>query len=174
MSKTITLNPLSLKSIEKCIKELEHYEIELKDKIDMFSSKIADLGLELLDKRIQAIPMSAYRQGVAPSIAHETYQEGDKFVVELHMIGEEVAFIEFGAGSYFNGPVGTSMHPEGASLGMTIGSYNADVAKRDFWFYKDDNGNLVYTNGTPTYAPLWGTMQDIQEKIDEIFKEVFG
>ena len=35
--------------------------------------------------------------------------------------GDEVTFIEFGAGVYYNGAVGTSPHPKAGNL--TIGSY---------------------------------------------------
>ena len=81
-------------------------------------------------------------------------------------------WVEFGAGVYHNGAVGSSPNPYGSELGFTIGSYGTNGA-RDIWgFY--ENGELVLTHGTPAAMPLFHAVQDTIDEIPSIAKEVFG
>ena len=87
--------------------------------------------------------------------------------------GEDAVWVEFGAGVYHNGSVGSSPHPKGAELGMTIGSYGNGRGSRRVWGYYDEGG-LVLTRGTPAQMPMYSAAKAVCEKIDEIARRVFG
>jgi hypothetical protein len=80
--------------------------------------------------------------------------------------------VEFGAGVYHNGSVGSSPHPKGVELGYTIGSYGKGYGKGRAWGYYD-NGELRITRGTPAKMPMYTATQSIINKAVSIAREVW-
>lgn len=82
-------------------------------------------------------------------------------------------FIEFGAGVYHNGDVGTSLHPLGRQLGFTIGSYPSkhppSQGAKPFW---EVDGRL--TRGTEAQMVLYYALRYSLPYVEEIASEVFG
>lgn len=87
--------------------------------------------------------------------------------------GEDAIWAEFGAGVWFNGSAGSSPHPKGAELGMIIGSYGKGNGKKETWRYKDADGNVYETHGTPASMPMWNAYKDVIDRLPAIASEVF-
>lgn len=93
--------------------------------------------------------------------------------------GQEAIFVEFGAGVYFNGGVGSSPHPKGAELGYTIGSYPTESksginqGRYDVWGFKNEDGEIRLTRGTKAQMPMYNAMKTIVSEIDSIARVVF-
>ena len=85
--------------------------------------------------------------------------------------GEEVAFIEFGAGVYYNGAESYKGHrpPEVAR----IGEYGQGKGKRNTWAYYDENRVLHFTHGNPPANAMYYALQDTISKLQTIAKEIF-
>ena len=109
---------------------------------------------------------------------YQTYfqisQSGNKVIGTLFLEGEEVAFVEFGAGIHYNSPAGTSPHPKGVQLGYTIGSYGYGQGQYDSWEYKGDDGELHTSLGTEATMPLLNANQEMRDALVKICKEVFA
>lgn len=87
--------------------------------------------------------------------------------------GEDAVWVEFGAGVYHNGSPGSSPHPHGAELGMTIGGFGKGNGKKEVWgFY--ENGELKLSRGTPARMPMALAITTVCNDIQSIAKEVFG
>lgn len=87
-----------------------------------------------------------------------------KMSATLSLVGEQAAFVEFGAGIHYNGNPGGSSHPLGVELGYTIGSYGMGQGLKEYWQYKS-GGTWYTTQGTPTAMPLYHAGQTIRNTL---------
>lgn len=161
-------------TINKLIKDLEAYRDSLSDKTEIFISRLADIGVKATSVRVGSI--SPFYRGDIDVSMGELRNEGDNWVCEIKMAGEQSIFIEFGSGVTFNTDIGGSKHPKGAELGYTIGSYNPsspNAANPYGWWYVDKYGQKQHTYGTPTFAPMYHGSLEMISAIEGLAKEVF-
>lgn len=180
------------KSIDEAIRKLEKYKEELRTKTEAFMSELADAGIQILDAYVGRIS-PIYRTGGLDAGGDDLStskgairEEGDKWICEIFLNGSQSVFVEFGSGVTHNTSVGGSLHPKGGELGFTIGSYPGQTHADDpnGWYYRskwsneDKYGkkgkNVVHTYGTPTFAPLYNTSQDLIDVIYEVAKRTYG
>lgn len=163
---------LDAKSINKAIKDLAKCKKQVNNKAEVLRHSIAELIQAEAEKRFgqSTYDVDKYTgNGLVPEISVHWEDEGNSTLVVAS--GEEVAFIEFGAGIHFNGS--GSPHPKGQELGMTIGSYGVGNGKRDMWVYVDSEGKH-FTVGTPGTAPLYKALYEATGDIAQIAKEIFN
>lgn len=169
MAKKIRIS-LSEKSIQNAINEVRKYQRELISKNEVFVRRLAELGIPVIDQNI------AVAQGDSDK-NHNTYIKINSFgsysEAKLVVEGVDLLFIEFGAGIYYNGSAGTSLHPKGEEFGYTIGSYGKGKGKNDFWFYYADTGEAVMSRGTESTMPVYKASVEIIQNIRRIAREVF-
>lgn len=170
MAKKISIC-LSQKSIQNAINEVRKYQRELIDKNELFVRRLAELGIPVIDQNIAAAQGDSDKN-------HNTYIKINSFgsysEAKLVVEGKDLAFIEFGAGAYYNSSAGTSPHPKGEEFGYTIGSYGKGQGKNDFWFYYADTGESVMSRGTESTMPVYKASVEIIQNIRRIAREVFG
>lgn len=170
--RTIRLE-LSSSGIERAIRELEDYKRFLERKTEELRKRIG----ELIMNNAQPVFMSA----IASDLLGE---EADIGGVEVSVVessgltivianGKDAVFMEFGAGVYHNGQVGSSPHPLGNDLGFTIGSYGLGNGARQVWGFRTLDGTLHLTHGTPASMPLYNAEQAVIQRIEDIAREVF-
>ncbi|GHV09297.1 hypothetical protein FACS1894217_13260 [Clostridia bacterium] len=164
---------LSEREINRAIKELRAHKQELVQKTN------------LLRERIAAEIANNAQSGFAGAIVDDLLQ-GGKRVAEVDVTvsnqdnisiivanGEDAIWVEFGAGVYHNGSVGSSPHPKGQELGFTIGGYGKGYGKKTVWgYYKD--GELRLTHGTPAVMPMMNSVKIVCSDISKMAQEVFG
>lgn len=175
MSKKVIRFGLSVKDINRAIKEVDKFKQDFRKKVDTYRKRIADeiavnaslnFGNSIVDDVIRG--GSPHRPDVQVSVT----ERGNVSVVVAD--GEDAVWCEFGAGVYHNGSVGSSPNPYGNDLGFTIGSYGKGYGKKQAWGYYDENGELVITRGTPASMPMYNAAQEVMRKSVEIAREVFG
>lgn len=173
--KKITVT-LSERGIDDAIKELREYQRDLTRKTELLREKIAE--------RIASEAQQGFNGAIVDDIlgsygsSHNadvsvTIDNRDKVTVVIAS-GEDAVWVEFGAGVYHNGTAGSSPHPNGAELGLTIGSYGQGYGKRAVWGYYDDSNTLVLTHGTPARMPMARAVNTVLNDIKAIADEVFG
>lgn len=165
---------LSEKDIDRAIKELEPYKREIIRKTELLRIKVAE--------RISALAQSGFNGAIVDDLTVEnggarkadvlvSIDERENVSVVI-AAGEDVVWVEFGAGVYHNGFAGSSPHPKGTELGFTIGGYGKSNGKLQTWgFYED--GELRLTHGTPAIMPMYNAMKTICDETADIAKEVF-
>ena len=165
---------LSESGIEKAIQELLAYKQEIIRKTELLRQKVA---ARLADEA---------RSGFNGAIVDDLTGKNSQRLADVNVSvdnrdnvsvvvaeGEDAVWVEFGAGVYHNGSVGSSPHPKGAELGFTIGGYGKGNGKKEIWgFYED--GELRLTHGTPARMPMSQAMNTIINDIVSIAREVFG
>lgn len=171
MAKRKLTSNLSVEGIQKLQQELQNYKNELNRKNVVFVRRLAELGIPIIDSKI------AQAQGDSDK-SHNTYiklTSGTTYTrAVLTVEGQDILFIEFGAGVHYNGAVGQSPNPKGAERGYTIGSYGQGKGSQDSWTYTADTGEWVRSYGTEATMPVYSASIEIMRSIKRIAREVFG
>lgn len=156
---------LSSSSIAKAIKELKEFRDSLEAKKKTLLERLGEIGVYEASVRFT----TAMYDGVNDSqVSLETTNDGYAIVAA----GHAVAFIEFGSGVYHNsGDPYPGPRPAGI---VGIGEYGKGYGKRQTWVFRDEAGEKVFTHGNPAAMPLWYASEEMQSKITQIAKEVFG
>lgn len=164
---------LSEKEIDRALRELTDYKQEIIQKAELLRDKVAERLAE------------EAKTGFSGAVVDDLVKGGQKFaqvdvsvdsrgsVTVVVASGEDAVWVEFGAGVYHNGSPGSSPHPNGAELGMTIGGFGKGNGKKKVWGYYED-GELKLTRGTPARMPMARAVTTVCNDIKEIAKEVFG
>lgn len=173
MGKKVISFGLSTKEIDRALKELAEYKQEIIRKTELLRVKVAERLAE------------EAKTGFSGAVVDDLVKGGQKFaqvdvsvdnrgsVTVVVASGEDAVWVEFGAGVYHNGSPGSSPHPNGAELGMTIGGFGKGNGKKEVWGYYED-GELKLTRGTPARMPMARAVTTVCNDIKEIAKEVFG
>lgn len=164
---------LSTSEIDRAMKELADYKQEILQKTELLREKVAE---RLADEA---------KSGFSGAVVDDLTRGGQRFaqvdvsvdnrgsVTVVVASGEDAVWVEFGAGVYHNGSPGSSPHPHGAELGMTIGGFGKGNGKKEVWgFYEE--GELKLTRGTPARMPMALAVTTVCNDIQAIAKEVFG
>ena len=164
MPKVIKMS-LSVSSIDDAIKEIKSFKESLQAKKDQLIEQLAKIGVREASVRFT----TAIYDGVNDSsVSLEPSANGYAIVAR----GRAVAFIEFGAGVYYNSG---SSYPNPRPSGIVgIGEYGKGYGKRQAWGFKDDSGGLIITHGNPAAMPMWYASEEMRSKIKKIAQEVFG
>ena len=172
MAMVIKITGHSAESLQKAARQVEAYRDELIDNNAAFLSILLDIGIMEGDKM---------NNSVARDYEPPTFDKEDplmsggnspKMLATLSLVGEDAAFVEFGAGVHYNGEAGSSPHPWGADLGFTIGSYGMHQGLNDYWFYKED-GEWKKSHGTPAEMPLFRAGQAMRNNLMRVAREAF-
>jgi len=172
--RTITIDIFNPASIDAAVKEIRDYADWVKRKTDELRERVA----YFIAKDASAV----FNTAVADDLIGEGAVIGSVNVVvedngNMTLVianGEDAVFMEFGAGVYYNGGVGSSPNPLGAALGYTIGSYGKGNGAKAVWGFKGDDGALHLTHGVPASMPLYRALQSVVNDIEQIAREVFS
>jgi len=173
MAKRVIKMRLSSASINETVKLLREYKEELRLKSSIFVQRLAELGLKIVEQKKTSFRGSSNGNDLNTYIWLD--ENDSKVTATLVLAGRDVAFVEFGAGIHYNTPVGTSPHPKGGELGLTIGSYGQGKGANDYWFYYDqDLGRVRFTYGTSAAKPMSSADEEIRNQFISVAREVFG
>ena len=153
MPKTITIK-MSRSSINDAIEELKKYHKDFMRKLDLLTRTLVNDGVAVARTYIQT---GAGLERVA-DVSWQVNKDGEVYRARISMNGRDCAFIEFGAGIYYN----PSDTPHAAENGMGIGTYPGQTHAFDNgWWYYDASGNSVYTHGTEATMPMYHAKESI-------------
>lgn len=165
VAKKVIKMGLSTASIAQAIKELKAYQKSLEAKTQQLLEKLGEIGVKEASVRFT----TAIYDGVNDSSVTLKPIDGGYCIVAE---GKAVAFIEFGAGVYHNpGEPYPNPRPDGI---VGIGEYGKGYGKRQAWGFRDEDGELVITHGTPAAMPMWYASEEMRKAIKQKFVEVFG
>jgi hypothetical protein len=170
--KKITVQ-LSEESIKAAIKELNTYKKWVAKKTELLMERLAIIGAHEAAVRFSGAYYDSENDAqidVYPFSNVSTHGSG--YIIAAS--GESIAFIEFGAGVYYNGAEPYPLpRPKDVSK---IGEYGQGKGKQDTWgYYRDGNkDDLVFTHGTPAAMPMYHATQEMQRELTRVAREVFA
>ncbi len=173
MSRTTTLKAeLAEKSLKKLKQMLEADAHRILANAATESvEEVAKKAESLARQTVTNYPFKGDTVGSLPTVSRtETrYMNDTDCQAEVRLNGENAVFFEFGAGQYYNVPIGSTEHPKGAVLGYTIGSYPGQThAGEDEWYLPDGlvtHSGLRYTHGTRAVMPLHNAAETLKEEL---------
>lgn len=173
VGKTKITIELSEQGIDKAIKELADFKRDFLKKVDLLREKVAERLADEVKKDFTGAVVDDLIKGGQRYAQVDVSVDKRGNITVVVASGEDAVWVEFGAGVYHNGSPGSSPHPNGAELGMTIGSFGKGNGKKETWgFYED--GELRLTHGTPARMPMARAVTTVCNEISQIAKEVFG
>lgn len=160
---------------EKSLKQmLERFKAEAWNALINASAISVDEAAQIAEEEARRVvasyPFKGDTTGSLPTVSRtQTVYKGESCEAEIRLNGEEAVFFEFGAGQYYNVPVGSSEHPRAAETGFTIGSYPGQThAGDDEWYLPDGmktHSGLRYTHGTMAVMPLHTAKMAVVNKL---------
>ena len=154
-----------------------------KDALSKWSESLPGKCEEIVDKASDNLAQQAkagYSSAISDFLMNGSIEyasigvsvEGNGSEKTVVASGEDVLFVEFGAGVTLNGPAGSSPHAKGAQMGMTIGDYdkNSPHSLGRLHDWKRPDGER--TMGTPASAALYLATLNTLDKIPQIASEV--
>lgn len=168
--KTIRIDIADKSSVESAIRELEAVKKEWQRKANLCCETIAAALAEKISENLLEIP---YSDDVFDLSTHQPKPGFPMTGVvavgnTVQIVGEEIAFIEFGAGIYHNNgrtnPLG-----EAVQFDTAPGSYGYGNGLKPYWFIAH---NLI-SYGTPAYMPIYNAIEAIKPMIPSIVRQVF-
>lgn len=170
---------LSESEINRAIRELEQYKKDFEAKCEELLKRIADRLADEAQRGFSgAIVDDLTGKSGGPrfaSVEVKTEKRGDYYVVVAG--GEDAVWVEFGAGVYHNGAVGSSPNPLAGNVTgvpnapIAIGTFGTNGQKEAWGFY--ENGELKITHGTPASMPMYKAVQTVSREVVSIAREVF-
>jgi hypothetical protein len=181
VNKTITINVFDPESIDDAVEAIHDYSVWVQHK----TAELREYVAELISNQAQAV----FNSSVADNgfkVINGNYVDDTRFgevtvtveaqgdnITVIIASGKDAVFMEFGAGVYYNGAVGSSPNPLGTDLGFTIGSYGKGNGAKEVWGYYGNDGEIHLTHGAPASMPLYMAVQSVSRDIARIAREVF-
>jgi hypothetical protein len=156
---------LSEKSISDAIKQLNSYKRDLNRKVQALIDAMVSYGEDYAINEVGHVDTGETLETI------RGYRNGNKGVI---VAGGNAIWLEFGTGIRYNGPAGSSLHPKGAELGMTIGGYGQGKgANPGGWWYYDTAGQIRHTYGVAANMFVWKTARELERIAPMLAREVF-
>lgn len=176
MAKKILKSDLSVSGIRNLQKELEKYRDSLTYKCRLLAEKLSERGVEIA--RVQIADLDAIFTGELIQSLHSEYKGSTEYGAIFAVVtdSQHAAFVCFGTGQKGKDSPYPYPLPEGVSWNYNTGKtirYNAKKGTY-YWFYPGKDGLWHYTEGLPARPFMYLTSLELQKRIVEVAKEVFG
>lgn len=166
--------PCSQAGIREAINHLHRYESYIYRLNGEFVRRLAEEGFDIASIAIQS-STNYDRDKPVGTLDILTDSTGAVSSCRLKFSGEQVMFIEFGAGFYYN--TNSDINNWAEQFGYGVGTYPNQVHANDEsgWSYQADTGEWIHTMGTEATAPLFNAIQAIitKNRFAEIAREVY-
>ena len=179
MAKRRFKTDLSVRGINNLKAELINYKKNiLQSKIDLFTRRMAEVGLNVANVKISESPLVKY---VSVRIESKSLNgestafliaSGKTFRSEGYEPFNILLGIEFGAGIHYN----PNPNPNASEFGFGVGTFPGQIhAFEDGWYYWDaKKEEWKYTHGVKATMPMYNAYIEMIPKIRSIAREVFG
>lgn len=169
---TIYLDITSKHSIDKAMVNITSYANRVMRLKEELPRVLAEYGVTRARARYSegTYDLLISGQFSTPNITVTAEQRENGWAVVAN--GKEVCFVEFGAGVYYTGGesyLGT--RPPGI---VGIGQFGKGHGKQDSWGFKDENGEVYITHGTPANNTLYFTAREMREYIEEAARRILN
>lgn len=171
MAKVIEIDLLNAKSLDAAITKIEAYKKSLEQKCELLCSRLCDIGIPVIRAKISSAMGDSSK---AHSVYYNIQSNGAVTDMYIYLTGEDILFIEFGAGIYYNNG---AAHPKASELGFGVGTYpgQTHAINPGYWWYKDDTDDtLHFSRGTEATMPMYSAMLTIKDNVLNIAQEVFN
>lgn len=164
---------LSVDGINKIISEIEKYKSDIYTLQDRFVRRLMSRGYEVARAYIQYAEMTADEDKPIGTLDIITDSTGEVSSCSLVFEGNQVLFVEFGAGITYNEG---DPHPMAGQFGYGVGTFphQKHANDKNGWSYYGNDDHWHHTKGTEATMPMYNASLKIRQDILQVAKEVFG
>ena len=176
------LDIFNYQDVKDVVAGIRRYRNRLDKKVVELSERLAKEGLKMAKFTFDSANYDYLvghggEEGFAPKpeitvSVHRIDSVKSRATFALEANGEKVAFVEFGAGVFFN--PGGGIHPGRPDGIVGIGEYGQGKGKRQAWGYYDEAGIFHVTRGTPEQPGMLFASLVMRSKLENIAREVFS
>lgn len=168
--KTIHIDIGDPKSVTAAIAELKDVRAEWRRKANLLCETVAAMIADQVSENLSEIDMSDDLKDISTHTATPRFPilGAEARGNQVYIGGEEIAFVEFGAGIYHNGGHSNPLADK-VQFETAIGSYGQGNGNKKYWFVAH---NLI-SCGTPAYMPIYRAIEAVKPKIPMIAREIF-
>lgn len=156
-------------TIDDAIEQIDILQQRL-DRFEASLSRLAEIGVKTAEDAFAMAILDAMGEPV--TVTCRRTKEG----FTIYARGRQVAYMEFGAGVYYNGvePYEGERPPEIDPIGGhdTIKGSGVSLGIFDTWGYKK-GGKTVITHGTPATQGMYLAQKAMADEAKRIIKEIF-
>ena len=154
---------LSVKEINRAIREVEKYKAELNAKVSMLIEALTDYGVEIA--KVQVRQLRAWYTGELES-SISGYFSPSTGVGIIKAGAPYAVYVEFGTGIVGSG----SPHPAPAGWQYDVNAHG----ESGWWYYNDRDGKMHWTKGMPSRPFMYNTAKQLENECKIIAREVFN
>ena len=168
--KTIHIDIGDPESVTAAIAELKDVRAEWRRKANLLCETVAAMIADQVSENLSEIDMSDDLKDISTHTATPRFPilGAEARGNQVYIGGEEIAFVEFGAGIYHNGGRSNPLADK-VQFETAIGSYGQGNGNKKYWFVAH---NLI-SCGTPAYMPIYRAIEAVKPKIPMIAREIF-
>jgi len=171
----ITIDVLDKKSIQKGINDLKLYKKELKPKMEELCERAAELGADVVGNSYAGVRPFDSKHG-NPDFSVDIVRKKKGYAIQA--TGEDVLFLEFGAGAKY----GYGHDYSGDEMGMVVSGADAPYGpgtypngkghwdNRNGWYYA--HGQKSY--GNPPSMGMYDAKKTIEQNLEKLKEEIFN
>lgn len=158
--------------VQRVIRELRQYKEDLRIKNELFVERLAEIGCDLVNEGLADAGARIPHDTPIGTAVVERGETGDTVKMKVVVESSLILFIEFGTGIRYAG----TQNPKAGELGYGPGTYPGKGHWDDpnGWVYQDANGNYHHTYGIRARMPMYNASVEMQNRILEVAREVFG
>lgn len=186
--KTIRINPLSQTSVNDAILQIEALQAKLKklEEFDKYLQTLANAGVAIAQANFDR--GAVYKAWNKKNKEHPTVEYVDNYVgvtvkskpipngFVIEADGEQVLFMEFGAGVYHSGQAYEGNRADFAGI-VGIGEYDKHNGTRRTWGWypnEDDKTFVMLTHGVPALNGMYRAKRHILIEVEKKLKELLN
>ena len=169
--RTVNIDIADANSVRNAIAELKEVRAEWLRKCNLLCETVAAMLADEIERNLSEIPFTDDIKDIG---SHQAVERFPMFGVEARgntvvVAGAEIAFVEFGAGAYYNGTGSNNPLATEVSFDTTTGSYGKGQGNNKYWFIAH---NLI-SCGTPAYMPVYRAIEAVKPQIPTIARGIF-
>lgn len=159
--------------IDRAIKELKEYQTNIEDKVAEFVDRLIQEGMNVAKVRLASTKGDSTNASLDSVYINST---GEVIKAVIYLEGNDVLFVEFGAGIAYNTG---AQHPLAGEFGYGPGTYpskhppNKGINPGRWIYGHNDDGSPLWSIGTEATMPVYGAAEAMRNKIVEAAKAVF-
>ena len=163
-----TLSEEGLRSIAR---QIHNYREGINSANDRFVRRLAEEGFEVARASIQSSTHYDHDKDVG-TLEIVSDESGKVSSCRLTFTGEQVLFIEFGAGIIYNEG---NENPWASQFGYGVGTYPGQVhaLTHKGWTYYGNDSKYHGSKGTEATMPMYNASVDMKSKLIKIATEVY-
>lgn len=167
MRKVVITMDLSREGIRAGVKQIREFRNWLTEKERELTKRLADIGWGTATVRFASVA-PFYNNGKGYNYSISVKRIGRGYAIRAS--GEDVCFIEFGAGVRY----GYGYQGERPDKIVGIGQYGRRQGENEYgWWYTSLSGESEHTYGNPPASGMYQAEQAVRQQVYKIAQEVF-